>query len=67
MKNDNKLEPAISQQIRSQFISIEVEVTETGEPRLVLQGAYLKLAGFQAGDVVDAIVQPGLISLLEID
>lgn len=67
MKTDK--EPRISElkQLRSRFISIEIDVDAEGRPCILLSGDYMELAGFRPGDVIDGIVQQGLISLLRLE
>lgn len=53
--------------LRSRFITITVEADERGKPRIIMQGDPLENSGFAPGEVIEAIVQPGLISILRGD
>ena len=53
--------------MRSQFVTLTVERSEQGTPRLVLDGAYMLSSGFEPGDTIEAIIQPNLISILQLD
>lgn len=53
--------------LRSQFVTLTVERSEQGTPRLVLDGAYMLSSGFEPGDTIEAIIQPSLISILQLD
>ena len=49
---------------RSSLVSLKVEPGESGYGRIVLDGIYMGATGFRPGDDVEAVVQPGLISIL---
>lgn len=53
--------------LRSRFITITVEQSASGRARIVLEGPYMDIAGFEPGEHIDAIIQPDLISLLRVD
>lgn len=53
--------------LRSRFMTITVEADEHGKPCIVMRGDSLENAGFVPGENIEAIVQPGLISILRTD
>lgn len=53
--------------LRSQFVTLTVERNKQGSPRLVLDGPYMAVSGFEPGDTIEAIIQPNLISILNTD
>lgn len=57
----------LARNIQSRFVNLTVEAGKDGKPRLVLEGPYMEIAGFEVGESVDAIIQKGLISLLRLD
>lgn len=63
-KNKVQLEQRV---LRSQFVTLTVEQGKDGAPRIVLEGAYMHVSGFNPGDTVEAIIQPNLISILNTD
>lgn len=66
----NKVKESSSGEVRSprsRFVTLAVEAGEDGGPRLVLEGAALAASGFRPGETVEAIIQPGLISILRFD
>lgn len=67
MKSHKDIQPATARSLRSRFVSVKVEENERGEPRIVLSGPDVYAAGFRPGDIIDGIVQEGLISLLRLD
>lgn len=50
--------------LSSQFVTLTVERSKEGLPRLVLDGPYMAVSGFVPGDTIEAIIQPSLISIL---
>lgn len=53
--------------LRSRFLTLTVEADENGRPRIVMQGEPMENSGFAPGETIEAIVQPGLISILRGD
>ncbi|HEX7030155.1 MAG TPA: hypothetical protein VF254_06130 [Gammaproteobacteria bacterium] len=66
--NETEEKPAVDPRtVRSRVVTLTVEQGEDGMARLVLEGNYMSATGFAPGDRVEAIVQPELISILNVE
>lgn len=64
MIDRDKKDTTQGQQLHSRLVTLTVQPSPDGYGRIVLDGVYMGSSGFRPGDVVEAIVQPGLISIL---
>ena len=60
----NEQEADRGARLHSSVVTLQVQADEKGRPRIVLEGIYMTATGFKPGDVVEAVVQPELISIL---